>query len=76
MEIISYEYCVYESVDDKSLSWDISYKSTGNRIHATKGYANDEGKEVEEKSVAFFIKLVNPPPPPPTRLVLEFQEKI
>ena len=33
----SYERRVYESVDDKSLSWNISEKSTKNRIHAAKG---------------------------------------
>ena len=27
---------VYESVDDKSLSWDISQKSTENRTHVAK----------------------------------------
>ena len=32
-----YERRVYESVEDKSLSWDISQKLTENRIHATKG---------------------------------------
>ena len=26
-----------ESVDDKSLSWDVSQKSTEDRIHASKG---------------------------------------
>ena len=34
MEKNSYERRVYESVDDKSLSSDISQKSTENRIHA------------------------------------------
>ena len=37
MEKLSYERCVYESVDDKSLSWDRSQKWTENRIHAAKG---------------------------------------
>ena len=37
MEKISYELCVYESVDDKSPSWDISQKSTENSIHTAKG---------------------------------------
>ena len=32
----SYENRVYESVDDKCLSWDTSQKSMKNRIHATK----------------------------------------
>ena len=35
---ISYERRVYESVDDKSLSWDASKKSTGKIIHVKKGY--------------------------------------
>ena len=29
---------VYESVDNKSLSWDVSQRSTEDRIHAAKGY--------------------------------------
>ena len=33
---ISYERGIYESVDDQSLSWDISQKSTENKIHAAK----------------------------------------
>ena len=37
MEKIFNECCVYESVDDKSLSWYIFQKSTVNRIHETKG---------------------------------------
>ena len=36
MEKNSYE-SRYELIDDKSLSWDISRKSTENRTHATKG---------------------------------------
>ena len=31
----------YESVDDKSLPWDISKKSTKKRINATKCYMNN-----------------------------------
>ena len=34
---IYYERRVYESVDNKIMSWDISQKSTENRIHAAKG---------------------------------------
>ena len=34
----SYERCIYESVDEKRLYWDISQKSMKNRIHAAKGY--------------------------------------
>ena len=37
MEKNSNERRVYESVDDKSLSCDISQKSTENGIHAEKG---------------------------------------
>ena len=37
MEKISYERRVYESVDDRSLSWVISQKSTENIIQAAKG---------------------------------------
>ena len=37
MEKTSYERRVYESVDDKILSWDISQKRTEMGIHATKG---------------------------------------
>ena len=33
----SYERHVYESEDDKILTWDITQKSTENRIHTTKG---------------------------------------
>ena len=33
----SYERRVYESVDDRSLSLDVSQKSTENRIYTTKG---------------------------------------
>ena len=36
MEKTSYERRVYESVRDKSLSYDVSQKSTENGIHATK----------------------------------------
>ena len=38
MGIISYDRSVYELVDDKRLPWDISQKSTENRISAAKGY--------------------------------------
>ena len=34
---MSYEGRIYESVDDKSLSWDLSQKSSENGIHAEKG---------------------------------------
>ena len=37
MEEISYMRRDYESVNDKSLPYDISQKSSENRIHATKG---------------------------------------
>ena len=37
---ISCERRVYESEDDKSLSWYISQKSTINGIHGTKGYGS------------------------------------
>ena len=37
MENISYKVRVYESVDNRSLSWVISQKSTENKIHAVKG---------------------------------------
>ena len=37
MENISYDLRGYESVDGKSLSWDIYQESTENRIHKTKG---------------------------------------
>ena len=37
MERISYERRVYESVDDKNLTWDISQKSTEKRIREAKG---------------------------------------
>ena len=36
MEKNSYEHHVYESVDEKSLSWVISPKSPENRIQTTK----------------------------------------
>ena len=36
----SYEHLVYESVDDKSLSWEIYQKSTKNILHEIKGYNN------------------------------------
>ena len=34
---ISYKRCVYESVDDRSLFYATSHKSTENRMHAVKG---------------------------------------
>ena len=38
MEIISYEPCTYESVDDESQSYIISRKFTGIRIQEVKDY--------------------------------------
>ena len=37
LEKISYERCAYESVDEKSLSYVMSRKTTKKRIHAFKG---------------------------------------
>ena len=37
MELISYERRVYESVDNKSLSWDISQKIDGKLNPCNKG---------------------------------------
>ena len=38
MEKSSYERHVYESVDDKSLSWDISQKIDKKQISCNKGF--------------------------------------
>ena len=47
MENISYDRCVYESVDDRSVSKVISQKSTENRIHA---------KGLIKNNIIFLVK--------------------
>ena len=46
MEKISYERCVYESVDDKSLYYAISQYSTGKKASNSNGLINFETNEI------------------------------
>ena len=58
MEKISYEHRIYESVDDRNLSCDISQKSKKNSVHETRVilFVNFSNKGLKsEMNALFFI---------------------